>query len=82
MGLILHKSFNNKALSAAQGVALCKDKAAVSGRFMQNPCGRAIFWCFLRKIRLEGGEPTAPEFPQKSLKIWPVKPMPEIVTTP
>jgi len=69
MGLILHKSFNNKALSAAQGGPLCKNKAAFSGRFMQNPLGRAIFWRFLRKTQLEGGKPAAPYFPQKSLKI-------------
>jgi hypothetical protein len=42
---------------------------------MQNPLGRAIFWRFLQEIRLEGGKPAAPDFPQKSLKIWPVKPM-------
>jgi hypothetical protein len=75
MGLILHKSFNSQALAAAQGRPLCKDKAAGSGRFMRNPSGRAIFWRFLQKIRLEGGKPAAPPFLQKSLKIWPVKPM-------
>jgi hypothetical protein len=82
MGLILHKSFNNQALSAAQGGPLCKDKAAFSGRFMQNPLGRAIFWRFLREIRLEGGKPPAPYFPKKSIKIWPVKPMSAIVNRP
>ena len=75
MGLILHKSFNNQAFFAAQGGPLCKDKAAFSGRFMRNPLGRALFWSFLQEIRLEGGKPTAPNFLQKSLKIWPVKPM-------
>jgi len=73
MNLILHKLFNNKALSAAQGGPLCKDKAAFSGQFMQNPSGRALFWRFLQESRLEGGQPAAPDFPQKSLKIWPVK---------
>jgi len=82
MGLILHKSFNNKALFAAQGCPLCKDKAAFSGRFMQNPLGRAIFWRFLQEIRLEGGKPAAPDFLQKSLKIWPVKPVFILVNRP
>ncbi len=63
MCLILHKSFNNQVLSAAQGGPLCKDKIAVSGRFMQNPLGRALFWRFLREIQLEGGKPTALDFP-------------------
>jgi hypothetical protein len=82
MGLILHKSFNNQALSAAQGGILCKDKAAFSGRFMQNPVGRTICWRFLQEIRLEGGKPTASDFLQKSLKIWPVKPMSISVNRP
>jgi hypothetical protein len=82
MGLILRKSFNNQALSAAQGGPLCTDKAAFSGRFMQNPLGRTICWRFFQEIRLEGGKSTAPDFLQKSLKIWPVKPIPVIVTTP
>ncbi len=63
MDLILHKSFNNKILFAAQGGPLCKDKAAFGGRFMQNPLGRALFGRFLREIRLEGSKPTAPNFP-------------------
>jgi hypothetical protein len=82
MGLILHKSFNNQVLSAAQGRPLCKDKAAFSGRFMQNPLGRTICWRFLQEIRLEGGKPTAPDFLQKSLKIWPVKHMLIFVNRP
>jgi len=52
--LILHKSFNIKDFTAAQGGPLCEVKAADSGRFMQNPYGRAIFWCFLAKIQFEG----------------------------
>ena len=82
MNLILHKWFNNKALFAAQGGPLCKAKAAFSGPFMQNPSGRALFWCFLQEIRLEGGQPAAPDFLQKSLKIWPVKSMFMFVNRP
>ena len=75
IGLIFQKLFNNKVLSAAQGGSLCKDKAAFSGQFLKNPLGRATFWRFLQETRLEGSKPTAPAFLQKSLKMWPVKPM-------
>ncbi len=75
MGLILHKSFNDKAFSAAKGGALCKEEAAFSGRFMQNPSGRAYFGAFSEEIRLEGDKPTAPNFSNKSLKICSVKPV-------
>jgi len=75
MNLIWHKLSNNKALSAVQGGLLYKDKAAFSGRFMPNPSGRALFGRFLQEIRLEGDQPAAPGFLQKSLKIWPVKSM-------
>jgi hypothetical protein len=82
MCLILHKSFNNKALFSAQGGPLCKDKAAVSDRFTQNPSGRALFLRFLQETRLEGGRPTASGFLQKSLKIWPVKHLSVIINRP
>ncbi|MEM9471096.1 MAG: hypothetical protein AAGA00_04005 [Pseudomonadota bacterium] len=82
MGLILQKLFNNKALSAAQGGPLCKDNAAFSGRFLQNPFGRTVCWRFLQEIRLEGGKPAAPDFLQKSLKIWTVKLMLMFVNRP
>lgn len=82
MGLILDKSFNTKALPAAQGGPLCKGKAAFSGRFIQNPFGRALFWHLLQEIRLEGGKPAVSDFLQKSLKIWHVKSMFILVNRP
>jgi len=82
MGLILHKSFNNQVLFAAQGGPLCKDKAAGSGRFRQNPLGRTIFWRFLQETQLEGVMPTALDFLQKSLKMWSVKLMFLVVSRP
>jgi hypothetical protein len=80
--LIFQKSLNNKALSAAQGGSLCKDKAAFSGRFLKNPQGRALFRRFLQETRLEGGRPATPVFLQKSLKIWLVKPVFKYVNRP
>ncbi len=66
---------NIKGLHAAKGGSLCKGKPAESGQILHNPDGRARFWCFLRTSGTKGGVPLGPGFPQKSLKIWSVKPL-------
>ncbi len=82
MGLIVQISFNNKALSGAQGDPLCKDNVAFSGRFLQSPFGRTICWRFLQEFRLEGSKPAALDFPQKSLKMWTFNPIFMFVSRP
>lgn len=67
--------FNIKGFRAAKGGALCKRKPADSGQILHNPEGADQISVLFAQTRPQRGLPLGPGFPQKSLKIWSVKPL-------